>query len=531
MGMDLVPVYEDEVSGGPTIRIDPVTEQNMGIRYAKVRRGPLDRKVRTLGLIQYDESGLGTVSTRVDGWIEKLHVQQTGTQVHAGDPLFDLYSPQLYSVQDEFLTALRATRDAAGRGEDQAAAMVRRNLESARMRLRLYDISEAQISALEKDGVLRRTLTVSSRLTGIVIHKGVVDGDHVRAGAPVYRIADLSTVWVMGKVYESDLPFIRLGQEARMTLDYLPGREWRGRVTYVYPYLEPGSREVPVRMEFHNPGYDLKPGMYATLEVRSRRAEQAVLVPAPAVLRSGERNVVFVAAGDGSFEPRSVAVGSRGAEDEYEVRSGLAPGETVVLSGQFLLDSESRLREATLKMLDPSRANPAAAGDPVRAATGPGGGAPSGPVRYVCPMPSHASVLHDVAGRCPLCGMTMVPVSDWSTEGSPLDHYTCPMPVHRHVRGDAPGKCPECGMTLIPITREEAERFRRAGDGTPAPSLYTCPMPAHADVVRAAPGACPRCGMTLVPTAQVPHGRDAERHWREAREREGREGHGGHEGH
>ncbi|MCB2156261.1 efflux RND transporter periplasmic adaptor subunit [bacterium] len=514
MGMDLVPVYADDVAGGPTIRIDPVTEQNMGVRYDVVRRGPLDKSVRTVGTIAYDEQSIGTVTTKIDGWAEKVYVDSTGTQVHEGEKLFDLYSPELYSAQEEYLVALRNLETAEANDSERTAELARSRSRSARERLLFFDIGEDQIDALRKEKRLQKTLPINARLTGIVTKKNVQEGDHLKAGQPAYTIADLSTVWVMGKVYESDLPYVKLGQEAEMRLDYLPGRTYHGRVTYIYPYLEEGTREIPVRMEFHNPGYVLKPGMYATIELKADLGE-AVLVPSMAVIKTGEREVAFVSREAGKFEPREVQTGLRNATDELQVLSGLAPGEKVVVSGQFLLDSESRLREATLKMLSPGMKNTSEImeHDPdAHEEMDMGDGAAGGETKWVCPMPSHAGIYYDESGDCPLCGMMLVPVDHDQDIGSAIDHYTCPMPQHYHINEDSPGKCPECGMTLIPVTKAELERFAVAKDDAP-PNLYTCPMPSHAHVVSEEAGKCPECGMKLVPTESVPHGRDAELKW------------------
>ncbi|MEN6625826.1 MAG: efflux RND transporter periplasmic adaptor subunit [Candidatus Sumerlaeia bacterium] len=531
MGMDLIPVYEDEVAGGPSIRIDPVTEQNMGLRLATVRTGPLVKSIRTVGTVQYDEQSLGAVTTKVSGWVQKVYVSETGAQVHKGDRLFDLYSPELYSAQEEYLVALRDAKQAEGQALKEAASLARSRLTSARDRLRLFDISDAQIQTLEQEQKIQKALAINAQLTGIVIKKNIVEGDELKAGMPAYQIADLSTIWVIGKVYETDMPYVQPGQEAQMRLDYLPGRTYRGRVTYVYPYLEPGTREIPVRMEFHNPGYDLKPGMYATIELRKELAAQATLVPAMAVINTGERQVAFVMSEPGRFEPRRLATGARTDNDELQVLGGLAPGERVVVSGQFLLDSESNLREAALKMLKPG---PVETGrifktEPGAQATTPTQPAMSMPgmnmdhdemtttaaaIKYVCPMPSHAGILYDKAGDCPLCGMRLVPVQDWQMNRSPIVYWTCPMPEDYDVREPGAGKCPKCGMTLIPVTKKEIERFEKAPAAEAPAGLYTCPMPEHADVVGDKPGACPRCGMKLVLTGSVPHGKQAEAKWR-----------------
>ncbi len=359
MGMDLVPVYEDEVIGGVEIKIDPVIQQNMGIRTAPVEKGPLVRTIRTYGHVTYDETRTATVSPKFGGWIEKLYVDFTGQLVKKGDPLFEIYSPELVSAQEEYLTAFRSLSKAEG-GADLLA--------SARRRLEYLDIPADQIRAIEKSGKVRRTLLIRSPFTGVVTHKNAVEGVFVKAGQPVYQIADLSKVWVEAHIYEYELPWVQVGQEARMTLPYLPGKTFVGKVTYVYPYLQRQTRDVVIRLEFDNADLELKPDMYADVVIRSSQEGEGLLIPSEAVLRSGERNVVFVTRGDGKFVPREVELGLEVDGGKVQVLSGVAPGEQVVTSGQFLLDSESKLKEAVQKMLEakmgkPKAEKPAASSD------------------------------------------------------------------------------------------------------------------------------------------------------------------------
>jgi hypothetical protein len=355
----------------------------------------------------------------------------------------------------------------------------------------------------------------------------------VDAGMKLYRLANLGIVWVQAQIYEQDLPFVRLGQEASVSLSYLPDRKFRGRVTYIYPTIDAMTRTARVRMEFHNPGYFLKPGMFASVELVAELAPSAVLVPDMAVLRSGERNTVFIALPGRKFEPRNVMLGARGEHDLIQVLSGLHAGERIVTSGQFLLDSESQLREAMQKMQEPNApaadaAHPAtqttntSAGEP-ETGTGPAAAA----VIYICPMPEHVAIEYDHPGKCPLCGMTLVPVSADLLKkiqpGGAIEYYTCPMPEHANVHESKPGKCPICGMTLIPVMAKpssgETPRLASTLKEPPLPTLYTCPMAAHADVVSDKPGLCPKCEMELVPTSTVPHGKIAEDHWRKEHQR------------
>jgi rubrerythrin len=295
-------------------------------------------------------------------------------------------------------------------------------------------------------------------------------------------------------------------------------------VTYVYPTVDEKTRTARVRMEFHNPGYFLKPGMFTTVELTAELAPSAVLVPDSAVLRSGENNTVFVAQGGGKFEPRSVALGLRADGGMYQVLSGLSEGERVVTSGQFMLDSESQLREAIQKMAHPNTGAKAPEGASLALSPPATNAAPKAEqVVYICPMPEHVTLEYDHAGKCPLCGMTLVPVTRETLAkiqpGGKVEYYTCPMPEHSDVRSDKPGKCPRCGMTLIPIMvrptpASSTNTSARAAEPLPA-KLYTCPMAEHADVVSDKPGVCPKCDMKLVETTTVAHGKIAEAHWRE----------------
>ena len=414
MGMDMVPVYEGE-KDTQTINVDPATVQKMGVRTAVVTKGPLRRVIRTVGTIDYNETALADVTTKFRGWIEKLYVDSTGKQVRKGEPLFDIYSPDLYSAQNEYVLALNQ----GGTGGLKA---------SGRQKLKLFDVSEDQIAQLEKTRQPQRTLRVDAPIDGIVVEKMAVQGQMVEAGMKLYRLADLSIVWVQSQIYEQDLALLKLGQEAEVSLSYLPDRKFRGRVTYIYPTVDEKTRTARVRMEFHNPGLFLKPGMFATVELNAEIESSALLVPDSAVLRSGEKNTVFVALDGGHFEPREVTLGPRGENNTYEVLSGLKEGERVVTSGQFMLDSESQLREAMQKMLNPN-ASPtpvqehAAHRPPPKEATMPA--VEPIPTAYVCPMPEHATIKYNHPGKCPICGMTLIPApSDNADTSSPTPSTT-----------------------------------------------------------------------------------------------------------
>jgi hypothetical protein len=262
-----------------------------------------------------------------------------------------------------------------------------------------------------------------------------VHGQMVEAGMKLYRLADLNIVWVQSQIYEQDLALLKLGQEAEVSLSYLPDRKFRGRVTYIYPTVDEKTRTARVRMEFHNPGLFLKPGMFATVELRAELKPDALLVPDSAVLRSGEKNTVFVAVDNGHFEPRDVQLGARADNNAYEAISGLMEGERVVTSGQFMLDSESQLREAIQKMLNPN-ASPSPAAVQIHSAheaspsTIASAQSVSAPSSYVCPMPEHADIKYNHSGKCPICGMTLIPAPEAGATPTPAP--TVMPPEHQH---------------------------------------------------------------------------------------------------
>lgn len=365
MGMDLVPEYEDEGAKEPTsdIRIDPVTEQNMGVRTATVARRALSRSIRAMGTVTYDERRIHAVNTKYDGWIEKLHINFVGESVRRGQPLFDIYSPQLVTAQEEYLLARRQYDALADSPYESVRDGARRLLDASRTRLAYWDLTTTQIARLDKTGQVQKTVTVHSPAGGVVIAKDALAGRFVKAGQTQYEIADLSKVWVDAEVYEFELPYVHEGMPARMELSYLPGRSFEGRVAFAYPYLNPKTRTAKLRLEFENPGGELKPDMYATVHLASTVAPDALVVPREAVVDSGARKVVFVARGGGRFQPREIKTGAEGGDGSLQVLSGLSEGEEIVVSAQFLLDSESRLNEAVQKMLEATRPNAPDAGD------------------------------------------------------------------------------------------------------------------------------------------------------------------------
>ncbi len=361
MGMDLVPVYEDESASGSIISIDPVTSQNMGVRMSPVVRKELNRTVRTVGLIAYDESKQFSINSKIDGWVERLYANQTGQFVKKGSPLLEIYSPALVSAQEEFLLARNNKISLAQSSFSSISDGASRLLEASRRRLKLWDISDRQIARLEKTGEVAKNLTLYAPYDGIVTMKMVKEGQFIKSGMEMLVLSDIAKVWVYADIYEYEMPWVKVGQKARIILPFVGSEPIESLVSYIYPFVEPKTRTVKARFELNNPDYLLKPDMYVNVRLESEPVENALTVPVEAVLHSGEKQTVFVALGEGKFEPRLVKTGIQNEAGDLEVVQGLLEGENVVTSAQFMLDSESKLREAIAKMLERKDTLPEAA--------------------------------------------------------------------------------------------------------------------------------------------------------------------------
>jgi Cu(I)/Ag(I) efflux system membrane fusion protein len=342
---------EGPVEGLATVHIDPQRQQLIGLRTAEVVLGPVGGSWRTVGKVAVDESMVHHVNIKVGGFAEHVYVDYVGKPVRRGEPLFTIYSPDLLSVQQEYLLALR-TRQALAKG-GVAPAAGEDLVESARERLKLWDIPESEVERLEKTGKPTKALTIHSPMSGVVTKKDIVMGHRLNEGDMPYEITDLSRVWVLADAYESDLARIRLGMRATLSLQAFPNRTFSGRVIFVDPILDPKTRTAKVRLEFANPKGELKPEMFGEVTLQAEPRE-GLSIPADAVIDSGTRKVVFVALGKGKFQPREVRVGASGG-DAVEVISGLQAGEMVVTRANFLIDSESRLRASLAAMQGAAR--------------------------------------------------------------------------------------------------------------------------------------------------------------------------------
>lgn len=338
-----------------SVRIGSQKQQMIGVRYGEAVRGPLSKTVRAVAQLAYPETGLARVQAKVDGWIDKVYVDYVGKFVRKGQPLFSLYSPQMVSTQQELIIAAKSRDQLGGSPYREIASGALSLYEATRERLRYWDVSDAQIREIEKRGTPLKSLAIPSPISGFVVTRNAYPGQRITPETELYTLADFSTIWAIADVYEYELPMIAVGQSADMSLSYYPGKTYRGRVTYISPELDKVARTAKVRLEFANPDFQLKPDMYANVELKIDYGTQ-VSVPADAVLDSGMQQIVFVAREGGTFEPRRVQAGPRVGERQIILR-GVQEGEKVVASGNFLLDSESQLKAGLSAMESDSPAH------------------------------------------------------------------------------------------------------------------------------------------------------------------------------
>ena len=355
-------------AGGASVTLTSAEAQRIGVTYATATEGSLAKEVRTVGQVTLDETRVRTIALKIDGFVERLIVNATGQAIAAGQPLLTIYSPMLVTAQEELLLARRLQTDVSA-----ASAETRQGAEdllvSARRRLAYWDISVAEVNEIERSGRVRKTLTLRAPAGGYVLEKNVFAGQKVMAGDALYKVADLTTLWVEGEVFEQDLSTVQLGGTVRAEFAALPGERRLGRISYIYPTLNPTTRTVRVRIVLSNADLSLKPGMYATIRIAGRARGGVLTVPRSAVLSTGERSIVFVREAGGQLSPREVALGTS-TDDRIEVLRGLTAGETVVASATFLVDAESNLGKALggmgnmpgMEMTTPPKPLPAAPG-------------------------------------------------------------------------------------------------------------------------------------------------------------------------
>ena len=352
MGMAYIPVYADgDRDAGPpgTVLIDPVTRQTMGVRTAKAERRALSRDIRTVGRVDYDEKRIARLHPKTDGWIEELFIETTGEAIDADEILLSIYSPQLVSTQQEYILALNNLETLRASPFEDVRRGAEELVATALERLQLLDVPQHQIDDLKRSRRVKKKLHIHSPAKGIVINVGAREGQYVTPQTELYLIADLSRVWVYVDIFEEELPWVKVGNEVEMQVSAAPGTPFNGRLTYIYPYAEKKTRTIKARLEFDNEEMLLKPDMFAEVAIKASPRSDAIAIPSEAIVRSGLREQVFVVREPGKFEPRDIRVGVS-SEGWTEIREGIEVGEEVVVSAQFLIDSESKLREAAAKM-------------------------------------------------------------------------------------------------------------------------------------------------------------------------------------
>jgi len=358
--MDYLPVYEGELESDSGLKISAEKIQKLGVRSEPAKLQVLDKSVRASGRVEIDESRTYTVTAKFEGYIERLYVNTSGQPVGRGQPLFEVYSPELVSAQREYIIAAQGVGRLSMAGGEAQGAM-QQLAESSLQRLKNWDISEEQVKALAKSGDTKRTLTFRSPVAGIVTEKKAVQGMRFMPGEPLFQIADTSMVWVQADLFEQDIAAVNVGQKAKIRINAYPGEAFEGRIAYVYPTLKAETRTVPVRIELANPKGRLKPAMFAEVDIPVAGAMPVITVPNSAVIDSGSRQVVIVQLGEGRFEPRTVKLGQRGGVF-VQVLDGVKEGELVVSAANFLIDAESNLKAALGGMQKAEAAKPATVG-------------------------------------------------------------------------------------------------------------------------------------------------------------------------
>jgi Cu(I)/Ag(I) efflux system membrane fusion protein len=357
MGMDYVPVYAEEGTAADvpsgSVKIDAVTEQNMGVRTAIAKKTLLSHVVRAVGRVAYDEEHIVRLHPKTEGWIETLRVDKTGEWVKKNEDLLSIYSPQLVTSQQEYILALNNLKILEKSPIEDIRRGAEELVDSSRERLKLLDVPAHQLHELTISHTIKKSIHIHTPADGIVINIGAREGQYVTPETELYMIADLSKIWVYADIYEYELPWVKVGDPVEMRLAGIPGRVFKGHLAFIYPYAEAKTRTIKVRLVFDNAELLLKPDLFAEVTIYAGKQVDAVVIPAEAVIRSGAKTQVFIVRGAGKFEPRQITTGLS-SNDDIAVLDGLTAGEEVVTSAQFLIDSESKLNEATAKMTEPS---------------------------------------------------------------------------------------------------------------------------------------------------------------------------------
>lgn len=382
---------EDQISDKTkTITIDPTVIQNMGVRVKHVQYRDISHNIRTIGKVELADDESFKINLRFSGWIEKIFVNKIGQKIEKGDKLFEIYSPELISAQEEFLLAVNNY----GKEHDFTKASERRLL--------LWSIPQTHLEKIVMESNAQQNVLFESPFNGFVLHKSIQEGSKVKAGTDIYHIGNLDKIWILADIYEFDTPLIKIGQNTEIELTNQPDKLWKGKISYIYPTLNPKTRTQKIRIELKNTELNLKPGMFANVEIEVEEMKNVLTIPTEAIIHSGERQIVFVSKGNGKFEPREIQIGLSDDSEYYtEIILGLEENEVVVVSGQFLLDSESQLQEAVQKLLG-ARLQKNIGSDKLENHEH----SSEQTTYYTCPM--HPNIVEDNPGDCPICGMDLI---------------------------------------------------------------------------------------------------------------------------
>jgi Cu(I)/Ag(I) efflux system membrane fusion protein/cobalt-zinc-cadmium efflux system membrane fusion protein len=441
MGMDLVPVYEDEAAGSGIVTIDPVVQQNMNIKTEVVKRKSLSNEVTTNGVLETDETSEYIATTRVNGWIEKLYINYTGQKVRKGDKLMDIYSPELVAAQQELITALSYDQSVKKTRFEEISKSGEELVQNAVRKLQLFNVSDAEIERVKSTGQVKTFLTLYAKTSGTVLSKNVREGEKITPGTELFRIADLTKLWLLADIYEYELSKVQIGSKAKIRFNFLPGVVYNGSVSFIYPTLDPISRTAKIRIVIDNNSAKLKPAMFANITISGEELDNKPVIPENSVLRSGTSDIVILSLSDGKFKPQEVNLGSY-ADGYYQVLSGLSEGNKIVTSAQFLIDSESNLKAAInqfqTKKQSPSKMNESK--NEKKEVEKLEMQDKSG--TRIEEHDHSASIVHE--------GVIDVEAIDKNKDGK---LWECPMDWN--VISDESGRCPVCNMKLKEFTIEE----------------------------------------------------------------------------
>ena len=436
MGMDLVPVYEDEASGDGIVTISGAVQQNMNVKTAKVEAKNLSSQVITNGILQTDEQKEYIVNTKVSGWVEKLYVNYTGQKVKKGQKLIDIYSPELVAAQQELITALSYGSSVMSSSDKSIAGSGKDLIQNSVRKLELLDVPDSEIKRIENTKEIKKYVTLYAPFDGTVIHKNVIEGQKIGAGTPLLKIANLDNLWLLADIYEYELPKIELGSSADITFTFLPGKTFKSKISFIYPTLDNKTRTVKVRFNMPNYNGQLKPSMFANIVISGKNLGDYPVIPEQAILRTGQKDIVILALGDGKFKPVQVKLGDY-SNGYYQVLDGINAGNTIVTSAQFLIDSESNLR-AALSQFGGEKKDTTMKMDSDK----------SGSVKDMDE--KEDSEIKDPRIRKGVIDLSAI---DKNKDGKLYEDI-----MDWNVISDKPGECPICGMTLKEFTIKEVEK-------------------------------------------------------------------------